>query len=120
MISLGGTEATNTTPEGYKYSIREVKRLNSNRSNYTLQVDINSLMAQGVTTGEQLARAMIAITSECFDMHYTQYAADGSKFYVYDNREQNTGAPSASFDTVPLPQVNVDEFSFILSTDDGR
>lgn len=119
-FSLGGTQATNTTPEGYKYSIREVKRLNSNRSNYTLQVDINSLMEQGITTGEELAKAMISITSECFDMHYTQYAVDGSKFYVYDNREQSSGAPSASFDTVPLPQVNVDEFSFIMSTDDGR
>lgn len=119
-FSQSGTSATNETEEGFKYNLREVPRPDSYRSNYTLQIDINSLTDKGITTGEELAKAMISITSQCFDMHYTQYAADGSKFYIYDNREQNSGAPDASFDTVPLPLVNVDELSFKLFTDDGR
>lgn len=118
-FSKGGTVAEKETAEGYRYTIREVDRPNSNRSNYTLQLDLNSLVEQGITDGESLAAALISITSECLDMHYTQYAADGSKFYIYDNRPQNTGAPSAAFDAIPLPQVNVDELSFRMSTDDG-
>ncbi len=119
-FTQSGIPFTNETDEGYKYNIREVRRPNSSRSNYTLQIDINSLINEGVTNGAQLSAAMVSITSQCFDMHYTQYAAEGSKFYIYDDREQNFGAPDATFDTVPLPLVNVDEFGFKLYTDDGR
>lgn len=119
-FSLSGIGATNETEDGYKYNLRETKRVNSNRSNYTLQVDINSLKAQGITTGAQLSEALVKITQESLDMHFTQYALDGSKFYIYDNREGNSGATSAMFDTVPMPRPNVDELGFVLSTDDGR
>ncbi len=119
-FSVSGIEATNETADGYKYNIRETKRVNSDRSNYTLQIDINSLKAQGITTGAQLSEALVKIAQESLDMHFTQYAADGSKFYIYDNRESGSGAPSAMFDTVPMPRPNVDELGFVLSTDDGR
>lgn len=119
-FSKSGIAATNETAEGYKYNLRETRRVNSYRSNYTLQVDINSLRSQGVTGGSQLSEALVKIAQESLDMHYTQYAADGSKFYIYDNREQNSGASSAMFDTVPMPRINVDELGFVLSTDDGR
>lgn len=117
-FSNSGTTAEKEL-NGFKYNIREVARPNSDRSNFTLQIDLHSLEENGVTDGASLAAALIEITSKELDMHYTQYAADGSKFYIYDNRPQSTGASSAAFDAIPLPQVNVDELGFRLSTDVG-
>lgn len=121
-FSQAGVVYTDKTEEGYEYNIRKVKRPNSSRDNYTLQIDVESLAKQGITTGEQLAAAMVSITSQCLSMHYSQYASDGSMFYVYDNRELGTSSDpqNAFFDTVPIPQVDVDEIGFKLQTDDGR
>lgn len=103
-----------TTANGYDYNFKQQGQ------NYTLQIDIGSLKNAGITTGNGLAEAIVEITSEKFDFHYTQYAAENSKLYVYDNRAQNTGSRNATFDTAPFQAINVDEFKFTLNTSDGR
>ena len=85
-----------------------------------MQIDINSLKNMGVSSGADLSKAIVDITKDCFDFHYTQYAADGSKLWVYDDRAQNTGTTSATFDTAPLYSIDTDIFDFSLETGDGR
>lgn len=62
------------------------------------------------------------IASEAYDFHYTQYAADGSKLWIYDNRSQSMGTTAATFDTAPRYALGTDVFTFDLkeSTGDGR
>ena len=100
---------------GYAYSFQK-----QGNQDYLLQIDINSLKANGVTSGSDLAKAIVDITTDCFDFHYTQYAADGNKLWVYDDRTQNTGTTSATFDTAPLYSIDTDIFDFSLETGDGR
>lgn len=96
---------TQTSASGYEYS------MNRDGADYFLKIDIGSLANSGVADGEDLANALVEITSECFDFHYTQYAAEGSKLYVYDNRESSAGAPSASFYTKPYSAASQDTFT---------
>lgn len=121
-FSTTGMIGVTPDEDGYVYNLRKIKRPNSNRDNYTLQIDIATLASKGISTGEQLAAAMVEITSRCLSMHYSQYASKGSMFYVYDNRKLGTSSDphDAFFDTVPIPQVDVDEINFELKTDDGR
>ena len=63
-----------------------VTHVDGTNQDYLLQIDINSLKANGVTSGSDLAKAIVDITTDCFDFHYTQYAADGNKLWVYDDR----------------------------------
>lgn len=107
------------TTEGYEY------KLIKDGGHYTLEIDIDSLKnptdaSKKVTTGADLANAMVAITKEAFDFHYTQYAAEGSKLYIYDNREQDTGAPAATFDTFPFEPMDIGEYKFNLTSADGK
>ncbi len=104
----------NTTASGYNYNYKK------HGNNYTLQIDIDSLKNKGVSSGADMSKAMVEITSQCFDFHYTQYAADGSKLYIYDNREQNSGTRDATFDTAPYVGIDTDIFQAEVSTDDGR
>lgn len=67
-----------------------------------------------------MANAIVDITKDCFDFHYTQYGANGNKLYVYDDREQNSGARSATFDTAPLYAIDTDVFDFSLKSEDGK
>lgn len=119
-FSKGNVAGVKTTDEGYRYAVRKISQPNSGSVNYSLRIDIHSLMQQGVSTGEQLTSALISIMSECFDMHFTQYAAKGSMFYIYDNRPKDGSEKNAMFDTLPMPRINKDEFLFHLTTDDGR
>lgn len=82
-----------TTSDGYGYSM-----FNDGQNNYTLMVDIKSMMDKGIAYGEQFANALVDVMNEAvFDFHYQQYAADGSSFYVCDERHNSLG----SFDTKP-------------------
>jgi len=103
-----------TMANGYKYNKVQDGR------HYTLEIDINSLKSAGVDTGEELADAIVAITADDFDFHYTQYASEDGKLYIYDNREQTTGTTEATFDTYPFEPLDIGEYSFNLSTGDGR
>lgn len=126
FVSTGGSESTTN---GYQYDITKSK------SNYTLQLNINSLKdkinqavadAQAIGQDEAQAaasaftEALIETASECYDFHYTQYAAEGGKLYVYDNRSSSKGTTDATFDTRPYDPIDCDEYSFELNTGDGR
>lgn len=89
--------ASSVSGGGYAYSFQS-----QGSRDYLLQIDINSLKNNGVSSGADLSKAIVDIAKDCFDFHYTQYAADGSKLWVYDDRAQNTGTTSATFDTAPL------------------
>lgn len=114
-IAFISGSAQKQTANGYGYNYT------SKDNNYILEIDIESLKANGVTDGVDLAKAIVEITSECYDFHYTQYAAEGTRLYVYDNREQNSEAPAATFDTKPFDyELNVNDYNLALKTDDGR
>lgn len=115
FTSGGGNKKT--AENGYAYTFRK-----QGTNDYLLQIDIDSLKREGVNSAEQLAEAIVEIASEAYDFHYTQYAADGSKLWIYDNRSQSTGTTSATFDTAPRYALGTDIFTFDLkeSTGDGR
>ncbi len=101
MFTYGTADAT--TSEGYGYS-----KNSDGQGNYTLQIDIKSMVDQGVQTGDQLANALVNVMKESdFDFHFTQYAASGSEFYICDNRTANDSqAQRATFDTEPYEVGN--------------
>lgn len=107
--------ASSVSGGGYAYSFQS-----QGSRDYLLQIDINSLKNNGVSSGADLSKAIVDIAKDCFDFHYTQYAADGSKLWVYDDRAQNTGTTSATFDTAPLYSIDTDTFDFSLTSGDGR
>ncbi len=100
---------------GYQYSFQK-----QGSRDYLLQIDINSLKANGVSTGSDLTKAFVDIAKDCFDFHYTQYAPDGNKLWVYDDREQNSEARSTTFDTAPFYAIDTDVFDFSLKSQDGK
>lgn len=101
-------------PEGYTY-----KKIEHGSNDYTLQIDLQSLRSAGVDTGQEFADALVAITGEAFDFHFTQYASEGSKLYIYDNREQAQGTTSATFDTFPYQPIDTVELSYGLTSNSG-
>lgn len=111
-----GSGTAQTTANGFSYTKK------SQGNNYLLLVDIESLKNQGVTNGEELAGALVDIMSECYDFHFTQYAADGSKFFLYDNRTRELGSMRATFDTIPYFPIYMDQFgiNLINSSDPTR
>lgn len=91
VFVYGNTEMTASNGVGYTYS-------NDGRQNYTLQIDLKSMIEKGINDGATLSNAMVDVMKGCgFDFHYQQYAADGAKFYVCDYRNRELG----SFDTKP-------------------
>lgn len=112
FVSGGGDEITT---EGYQYTFQEQEG-----NHYLLEIDIDSLQAKGISTGTDMAEAMVAITSQCYDFHYTQYAAEGSKLYVFDDRSQDEGAPNATFDTVPFGAIDRGNYSLAVAGSNGE
>lgn len=100
------------TDSGYRY------RMSQQGDNYMLEIDIESLKQHGIADGEGLAKALVEITDAAYDFHFTQYAAEGSTFYIYDNREQSTGTHDATFDTKPYPSIDEGEFHLSMKSDD--
>lgn len=101
---------------GYDYNFRK------QGNNYTLQIDVDSLKNNGVSNGADLSKAIVDIASECFDFHFTQYAAEGSKLYVYDNRKDfnSQDVRNATFGTVPFMAPDTNVYSVELSAGDGK
>lgn len=96
LFVYGGTD--NVSSEGYGYTMSEDGQLN-----YTLQVDLKSMMDKGINDGVSFTNALINVLDDSnFDFHYTQYAAKDGKLYVCDDRAQATSAPQAKFDTKPF------------------
>lgn len=99
MFVYGNTDKV--ASNGIRYS-----KSNDGKNNYTLKIDIKSMMEKNIdantnndiTDGNSFTKALIGVMkSSNFDFHYQQYAADGGKLYVYDNRNRQLG----SFDTKP-------------------
>lgn len=103
-----------TMSNGYKYAKTQ------NSLHHTLEIDLNSLIANGVNNGTDLADAIVTIAGECFDFHYTQYASKDGTLYVYDNREQSTGTADATFDPFPYDPIDTDMYTFALETGNGK
>lgn len=108
----GGT--TQTTSNGYGYSLQ------NSGSNYTLQVDISTF--RGIANGSDFTSALIEVLDEGnIDSHFTQYAADGGKLYIADNRSSSSPAPAATFEPhAHSAPANIANISFGLTTSDGR
>jgi flagellin-like hook-associated protein FlgL len=102
-----------TTASGYQYNFKK------QGNNYLLQIDVDSLKGK-VSTGADLAKALVEIASEDYDFHFTQYAADGNKLYIYDNRIDSDDRREATFDTAPYYAIDTDVYNFSLGTADGR
>lgn len=101
MFTYGTSDAT--TSQGYGY-----QKSSDGQGNYMLQIDIKSMVDQGIQTGDQLANALVNVMRESsFDFHFTQYAASGSEFYICDNRTaSDSQAQNATFDTAPYEVGN--------------
>lgn len=112
MFTDGGSETM--TEQGYGYSFR------NNEPNYTLQIDISTLNAEGVDTAKELADAIVDVVSACYDFHFTQYASQDGVLYMYDNRSQESPATSATFDPWPFQAIDIGDYKFSVTTDDGR
>lgn len=53
-----------------------------------LNISVSSLVESGVTTGEELAAALMKTVSGRFDYHFQQYAREGSVFYIHERKGQ--------------------------------
>lgn len=111
VFANGGSDKS--TPQGYGY------KFEADGENYKLTVDLDTLKAAGVDTAAELANAIVDITSECFDFHFTQYASKDGVLYIYDNREDSEPAQSAMFGDWPFSSIEMDRFDFKLKDDDG-
>jgi flagellin-like hook-associated protein FlgL len=95
LFVYGGTEKVSS--EGYGYT-----KSGDGQSNYTLQIDLKSMMDKGITDAADFTNALIDVLDDSnFDFHYTQYAAEGGTLYICDDRTQSTPAKNATFDTNP-------------------
>jgi flagellin-like hook-associated protein FlgL len=103
------------TAGGYRYTVAE-----KGTEDYLLQIDIDSLVQNGVSDGAGLAAALVDITSQAFDFHFTQYAADGSKLYVYDDRTDMSRRTEATFGDKPQHSISEDTYDITVGTSGGR
>lgn len=76
-----GTGYISDPATGYRYKLE-----NDANSNYSLSIDVNSLAAKNVSKNNLPDAIVSVIRTSNFDFHYQQYAADGTKLYVADNR----------------------------------
>jgi len=91
MFVYGGTDQTASNGVGYT-------KTDDGMSNYTLQIDLKQMIEKGITDGKEFTEAIVKVMDESkFDFHFQQYASDGAKLYVCDNRHRALG----SFDTKP-------------------
>jgi flagellin-like hook-associated protein FlgL len=114
IVFKNSLNSSYTTSEGYGYNF------SSQGQNYTLEIDLDSLSRNGVNDGAGIANAIVSIASDAFDFHYTQYAAEGSKLYVFDDRASTAVATYATFDTDPYTAVYEGVYDVNLSSDDGN
>lgn len=112
VFTEGGAEQL--SDQGFGYSFR------NNDPNYTLQIDISTFKAEGVDTAEKLADAIVDIVSDCYDFHFTQYASKDGVLYIYDNRNQSVPTTAATFNPWPFQAMDIGDYKFTVSTDDGR
>lgn len=114
MFVYGGTEKI--TSQGYGYTLS-----NDGNQNYSLQIDLKSMMEKGIATGGDFTGDLVDIMRESgYDFHFTQYASSGSTLYICDNRPQNNGATEATFDTEPYKVDKATINMTLKNTSDNR
>lgn len=111
IFANGGSDKS--TPQGYGY------KFEADGENYKLTLDLDTLKAAGVDTAAGLTDAIVDVTSECFDFHFTQYASKDGVLYIYDDREDSEPAQSATFGDWPFSSIEMDQFDFTLRDDAG-
>lgn len=112
FVNGGGTAST---VNGYKYNTSQ------SGDDWYLEVDISSFKDEGITTGSEFAEALIEVLDEsAFDSHYTQYAADGARLIIADNRSQNTGTTDAVFEPWVHEFANTEVYINLRDSDSGR
>lgn len=112
VFANGGSDKS--TPQGYGY------KFEADGDNYKLTLDLDTLKAAGVDTAAELTDAIVDVTSECFDFHYTQYASKDGALYIYDDREDSEPAQSATFGDWPFSSIEMDRFDFRLEDNNGE
>lgn len=113
-VVFGSACADQYTAGGYGYKFEE------DNGNYIMTLDVNTFQANGVNTAEKLADAIVDVTSECFDFHFTQYGSKDGVLYVYDDREDSQPTKDAEFGDWPFNSMKMDRFEFRAETNDGR
>ncbi|MCM1282838.1 MAG: hypothetical protein NC180_00630 [Muribaculaceae bacterium] len=105
--------------EGFRYNASA--RSASSSNNPELEISVSSLVEKGVTTGADLASALVKIIDTAnFDNHFQQYAADGNKFYVHETREENGWSRAAMFYTTPYNTDNKKQYFLNLTSPAGN
>ena len=103
MFVYGNTDNVASNGTGYTMS-------DDGNSNYTLQIDLKQMLEKGINNGTDFVNAVVDVIDESgFDFHFQQYATDGAKLYVCDNRKRALG----SFDTKPY---EIDKCTIDIST----
>lgn len=114
-------DSTKTTAGGYGFSSSLVG------NDYTLHIDLKTLMEKGIRTGEDFTKALVEIFDDPnarFDSHFTQYATDTTgKLYICDNRPNYVGTntvKSATFYVAPYNVKTVNVNTTLKQTDGSR
>lgn len=98
-------DSTKKTSQGYGFSSSLVG------NDYTLHIDLKTLMEKGINTGEDFTKALVEIFDDSnarFDSHFTQYATDASgKLYICDNRPNYVGTNTVQKATFYVAPYNV-------------
>ncbi len=105
------------------------------RGHFLMEIDLDSIAAAGydknnissaivdVLSGKEGYGAHRPLHEDGFDFHYTQYAAEGSVLYIYNNQPNIEHVNShAIFGTNPydvMKPQNIGDYQFQLSTTDG-
>ncbi len=86
------------------------------RTDYLMQINVASLEAKGINSGPDLTKELIDLFKKGgYDFHYTQYAAEDSKLYIYDYRT-HWSVDYSSFGTEPFA-MGADTFKFTFKAD---
>ncbi len=98
-------DSTQKTASGYGFSSSMVG------SDYTLHIDLKTLMEKGINDGAAFTKALVEIfdtPNARFDSHFTQYATDPSgKLYICDNRPNYVGTSTVQEATFYVAPYNV-------------
>ena len=114
MGTTFGSSITTADGKTYKYSMKQ------SGQDYELRISLDSMKQAGVKSGSDIAEALKTIVGSrnTLGHHFTQYETDGSKLYIYDNRPDKVGDPSAKFQTQPYDKKVVDDYSYVLINND--
>lgn len=111
QFSRGCSE--NTVTDGghtYGYTYNQ-----SGHNDFIVKIDLDTF--DKAASGKDITEGIVAILKESRDGHYTQYAADGSKLYVFDERPVDTYDPTkATFYPVTYNKETLKEYNISFNS----